>query len=218
MIDPETRKQRLAAAIEESGWTNDYVGKQVGVTGARVGQWLSGDEIPPRRWPKLSAMFGKPTWWWSHEKEPPLSDDVCEIAIVDARTAAGAGAINEHAEKIGSLLFRPRSLTKKGINPDRCLAVYVEGDSMYPRLRSGDTIVYQLSDDPMRFTSGKMHVIQWGPDEGASVKRLFREPDGRIRVSSDNKLDPEYQDRIIGPYETGFKVIGRVRWVGSWDD
>ena len=133
----------------------------------------------------------------------------------DARVGAGNPAINDTPfARIGGIAFLEESLRRKGINPETSWAIRVRGPSMQPRLRDGDTIVYDESD--VKVTNGAMYVIEH-PLEGLLVKRLFREIDGRLRISSDNP-DPRYADEYVAPDASGFRIVGKVRWVGSWEE
>lgn len=137
-----------------------------------------------------------------------------EIPIYDAAVSAGNGAANADTKKLGTLLFRPSSLARRGISIANASAVYVKGDSMLPRLRDGDTVVYDKSDATPR--DGRVYVITWNGDD--YVKRL-RFYDGRWWISSDNKADPQWRDdKPVFPERDEFTVNGRVRWVGSWED
>lgn len=139
--------------------------------------------------------------------------DTCEVPLFNARAAGGDGAHNGSATQIGALLFRTASLRRARISPRHAAAMYVDGDSMLPRLRHGDTVLYDRSDTELR--DGRMYVVSRAGDE--FVKRM-RHYDGRWWMSSDNKADPAWaQDRPVTPEIDDFRVLGRVRWIGSWE-
>lgn len=143
-----------------------------------------------------------------------MAPDHAEVPVWDARAAAGGGAFNDdQAGPKGSLLFRARSLSKQGINAKHSHVWYVHGDSMVPRLRDGDAVLFDASDKTVR--PGKVYVIRRGDE--TFVKRLFPEG-GRYRVVSDNKADPQWQDWFVEADDPDFEIIGRVRWVGSWEE
>lgn len=140
--------------------------------------------------------------------------DHVEIPVWNARAAAGSGYANGTiAEPKGSILFRQRSLGKKGISAAQSHVCYVHGDSMSPRLRDGDAVLFDMADREVR--PGRVYVVRRGDE--CFVKRLF--PEGsRYRVSSDNKADPQWQDWFVETDDAEFEIVGRVRWVGSWED
>jgi len=139
--------------------------------------------------------------------------DGSSVAMYDAYAGAGTGYPNGQFTRIGELTFRVGSLEKKGIDPARADIHFVAGRSMEPRLYDGDAILFDTRETSVA-SDGKMYVIDWNGER--FVKRLFRELDGSVRVASDNKA-PEFQDRIVRPGDGGFTVVGRVRWVGSWE-
>ena len=80
----------------------------------------------------------------------------------------------------------------------------VNGDSMVEAgILDGDTIVVQRRDDAR---NGDIVVALAGEDENAdeaTVKRFFREADGRVRLQPENAaLEPIYADHV--------QVLGKV--------
>lgn len=162
------------------------------------------DALGPERGEKLRALL----------EERGLAPDHAEVPVWDARAAAGGGAVNgDPVGPKGSILFRSRSLSKQGISTKNSHVWYVHGDSMVPRLRDGDAVLFDASDKTVR--AGKVYVIRKG--EETFVKRLYREG-SRFRVVSDNKADPQWQDWFVEADDPDFEIIGRVRWVGSWEE
>lgn len=135
------------------------------------------------------------------------------VAMYDALASAGEGHPASEFTRIGDLTFRIGSLERKGIDPKRAGIFFVTGRSMEPRLYDGDAILFDRRETEAT-VDGKMFVIQWGGDR--YVKRVFRELDGRLRIVSDNKA-PEFQDRFVHVGDDGFQILGRVRWIGSWE-
>lgn len=220
---------RLITAIESApGWklrgSQARLAAHFKITAESVNGWFTGKHMPtPDKIKEIARLLGCDfNWLWqgstalrveepaAHYGDPEPMD---EVRIWDAAAAAGAGLDNSHAKPIGTLLFRHRSLRKKNIRSPE--AIYVSGHSMVPRLRDGDTIIFDTTDThPIK--SGRVYVITLDGD--ACVKRLHVEPGGVIRVSSDNTADLQYQDILIEPGGDRLQVHGRVRWVGSWED
>lgn len=136
------------------------------------------------------------------------------VPVRNAKASAGHAVQNGDIAEIGSILFRPRSMAKKGINTEQAEVWYVTGASMFPRLREGDAVLFDKADTSP-ILDGKLYVIEWAGSP--YVKRLYSELDGAIRVVSDNPA-PEFRDRLVQPTDVGFRVIGRVRWIGSWEE
>lgn len=204
--------------------TQQTVADELGITQGAISQYLKGD-IPLnfRACAAFARVLGKavtdirtdlPELAYTEPGSASADGGNVEVPVLSARAAAGHGAVTEDAV-IGSLTFKRRSLARKGIDAKTAQAIYVDGDSMVPRLHDGDTVVYDTQDRSIR--DGKIYIILWRDE--AQVKRLHRELDGRIRIESDHKQDPEFREpRWARPGEPGFDVLGRVRWIGSWED
>lgn len=220
---------RLREAIADAGWpargSQKRLADHFGITPESVNGWFSGKHMPEvDRIQEIARLLGCDfDWLWKGAPkaikvaEPAARygdpEDMDEVRIWDAEAAAGVGFDNSHAKPIGTLLFRHRSLRKKSIRAPE--AIYVSGHSMVPRLRDGDTIIFDTTDT-LPIKSGKVYVITL--DGEACVKRLHAEPGGVIRIASDNRSDPQFQDMLIEPDGDRLQVHGRVRWVGSWED
>jgi phage repressor protein C with HTH and peptisase S24 domain len=214
----QIRRERFKALVDEHGG-QAKLGEKIGRSPSQVWQLTAGSEVATGRdiGDKLARTIEDALQLEPFSLDAPMpsagiGDENEEVPIWNARAAAGISASNEDAEMIGSLLFRGRSLRKKGIQ--RPNAIFVSGTSMTPRLRDGDAIIYDIADQDLR--SGKVYVI--GLDGDTLVKRIFVEPGGQLRISSDNKSDPEFQDRIVPMDPSRIVIGGRVRWIGSWED
>ena len=113
------------------------------------------------------------------------------------RVAAGGPMLAE--ENVEDVVAVPDTL---GRGADFLLGV--KGDSMVDAgILDGDTLVVQRTDDA---SNGEIVVALAGDDEGAdeaTVKRFFREADGRVRLQPENAaLEPIYADHV--------RVLGRV--------
>jgi repressor LexA len=122
--------------------------------------------------------------------------DVARLPLL-GRVAAGGPILAE--ENVEEVVAVPEPL---GRGADFLLTV--KGDSMVDAgILDGDTLVVQRTDDAH---NGEIVVALAGEDEGAdeaTVKRFFREPDGRVRLQPENvALEPIYADHV--------RVIGRV--------
>jgi repressor LexA len=113
------------------------------------------------------------------------------------RVAAGGPILAE--ENVEDVVAVPEPL---GRGADFLLCV--KGDSMIGAgILDGDTLVVQRTDDAR---NGEIVVALAGDDESAdeaTVKRFFRDADGRVRLQPENAaLEPIYADHV--------QVLGRV--------
>ena len=91
--------------------------------------------------------------------------------------------------------------------------VYGRGDSMLPRIRSGDAILFDTGDTAP--ADGSLFVVSY--DGGLMAKRLVN-LGGRWFIESLNRDDPKWRKPTPIDDHKGFQIHGRVRWVGSWED
>ena len=119
----------------------------------------------------------------------------------DVRAAAGAG--EEVFEETEMSITIPSEALPTGLDPDTCIALRVEGDSMEPTIHSGDILVIDHSArDPLE---GRTYVVRSAP--GLIIKRLRQEAGAWI-MASDN---PDFPPRPMAGED---RILGRVLWFG----
>jgi phage repressor protein C with HTH and peptisase S24 domain len=130
----------------------------------------------------------------------------------------GSGAEAAEYEETHKLKFRADSLARKGLRPGNLAVVYGKGDSMLPRIRSGDAILFDTSDtNPV---DGHLYVIAM---EGAAnmeynVKRCeILDEDVFFRADNPAGDHNWRKPRNMHNKRNPIKIIGRVRWIGSWE-
>lgn len=215
MNSKEIRRRNIAWLVKLADGPTLF-GERVGRDQVQVSQWVGGKSVGDKLARHIEDACDYPEGWldtphWDDAEDPP-EEALTEIPVYDARAAAGFGADNAEARKVGTLFFRPRSLERKLISSSSAHVFSVSGDSMVPRLYHGDSVLFDTSDTEVR--NGKIYVLRIGDD--TLVKRLFQQSDGFVRVTSDNRADPQYADFSVRQDE--IEVIGRVRWVGSWEE
>lgn len=125
----------------------------------------------------------------------------------------GPGAVPDEYAETHKLKFRADSLRKKHLRPDKLGVVYGKGDSMLPRIRSGDAILFDMGDIEPK--DGALFVISYKGD--LLAKRLVQ-LGGRWFIESLNQQARDYRKpQPIDEFEH-FRIHGRVRWIGSWED
>ncbi len=119
----------------------------------------------------------------------------------DVRAAAGAG--EEVFEETEMSITIPSEALPTGLDPDTCIALRVEGNSMEPTIHSGDTLVIDQSDrEPLE---GRAYVVRSAT--GLIIKRLRQEAGAWI-MASDN---PDFPPRPMAGED---RILGRVLWFG----
>ena len=144
----------------------------------------------------------------AREARSEYADELVFVPTYAVAAAAGDGIVIDAEYETGRLAFRHdwlRSVTSA--SPDDLAVITVHGDSMYPTLADGDTILVDLNQR----TAGRdgVYIVRFG--EFVLVKRLLIDPVRReVTISCDNENYPR-----LAPVDPGdVDVAGRVIWVG----
>lgn len=173
---------------------------------------------------RIAARLGVRTEWLETGRGPKEGAAAhSEPAWSDVRGYAqavglGGGVEAQEYAETHKLKFRADSLARKRLLPDRLAVMYGQGDSMLPRIHDGDAILFDTSDT--RPKDGALYVIQVQGVAGREyqVKRAMLLEDV-LYFTADNPAGehtwkkPHRADAKRGHIE----IIGRVRWIGSWE-
>lgn len=135
--------------------------------------------------------------------------------------AVGLGKTVEGVEyeEAHKLKFRAESLRRKGLKPDRLHVVYGAGDSMLPRIHPGDAIMFDAGD--VKPKHGQLYVISLPGTRTKEyqVKRAMVLDDVTYFSADNPQGDHEWRTpRRMDARRHPIEVVGRVRWIGSWED
>lgn len=139
-----------------------------------------------------------------------LSDDYIQIKEYEIKFSAGNGRTPVFDELTDSVVatFRREWFHRMGINPARAIRVKVHGNSMYPLLHDGDSVVVNLAET--NIINDKVYALRYGDE--LRIKRLYRKLDGSLILHSDN---PDFipRDEEVPPsvVESSISIVGRVR-------
>lgn len=87
---------------------------------------------------------------------------------------------------------------------ENMLAIIVKGDSMYPKIEDGDTVIVRKQND---FENGDIVVALIDGDEGF-VKKIYSDGNSITLVS----INPEYQDKVYkGKEMERINIVGVVK-------
>lgn len=168
---------------------------------------------------KIAAYLGVSRDWlvWGRGTmdavEVVSEADWSDIIGVRQAAALGDGAVPDEYAETHKLKFRTESLRRKRLRPDKLAVLYGRGESMHPTIKNGDAILFDTSDTSPH--DGKIYVIQY--DGQLMAKRLV-ELGGKWFIDSENKADPKWRKPQAVDETRDFQVLGRVRWIGSWED
>lgn len=126
----------------------------------------------------------------------------------------GAGAEATEYAETHRLKFRADSLARKGLHARNLAVYYGKGDSMEPRIHDGDAILFDTSDT--RPADGQIFVIQLGREIYAKRCEVL---DDAVYFRTDNPNgDHNWRKpkKMMNPRQP-IQILGRVRWIGSWE-
>ncbi|MBH1623858.1 helix-turn-helix transcriptional regulator [Stenotrophomonas maltophilia] len=151
---------------------------------------------------------------------PTDSGDWADIKGYAQAMGLGGGPEAQEYAETHRLKFRAESLARKRLRPDALAVMYGRGDSMEPRIHSGDAVLFDTTDTRPR--DGHLYVIMvdgGGAAKEYQVKRC-EVIDDLVFFKADNPRGdhnwrkPKRMDSPRHPIQ----VIGRVRWIGSWEE
>jgi phage repressor protein C with HTH and peptisase S24 domain len=129
----------------------------------------------------------------------------------NVKASAGYGAFNEEGKPPLPLFFRRYFIENTlGKNPAHLVAIMVSGDSMSPTLKSGDTMLIDISKG---WQGDGIYLIRIGTD--LLVKRLQKSIGHQLSIISDNSAweTKTFDLRQIDGSE--FAILGKHLWHGS---
>lgn len=161
----------------------------------------------------LEGVYVRPIITYESLEELPKESTVL-ITRIDVELSAGNGREAWHIEEKEPLPFQADYIRRLDSKPKDLVAVKVRGDSMEPRLFDGDSVAIDRADTRVP-ADGKVFALVYANE--LLVKRLFRMPDGGLKIVSDNH---ERYDPIIVPADKveHVTVIGRVRYRSGMGD
>lgn len=170
---------------------------------------------------KLCRALGVNREWLLHGRGPIEGDgdrrdpEWSDVLGYSQAVGLGSGAEAQEYAETHKLKFKASSFAKKRLRPDKLAVFYGQGDSMEPRIRAGDAIMFDTSDTTPR--DGNIFVVQWKGEYFAKRCEII---DDMVFFKSDNPNGdhqwhkPKRADAKRDPVQ----ILGRVRWIGSWED
>jgi phage repressor protein C with HTH and peptisase S24 domain len=217
MLDQDELARRLKAAITAAPISQEAIAEEFGVTPQAVSGWIRTGKIGKDKLPRLASLLGRELSFFMPDAEQAQEDETEWPNILGYSQAVGLGNGVEAVEyaETHKLKFRARSLAKKGLFPENLAVMYGAGDSMLPRIKAGDAILFDTTD--VRPRHNGIFVVRMGREIFA--KRCLLLDDlvyfDSINPNGDHRWNrPRRMDSSKEPIE----IVGRVRWIGSWED
>jgi phage repressor protein C with HTH and peptisase S24 domain len=228
----EEWKQRLRSAREAKGLSKTAFAKAVGVSNPTATDWEKSTEdggikeISGPKLTKVSEVLGVDPHWLIDGRTAtnegksvfdlvpgamrvraadPDDPALAQIMKVKLKVQAGITGFQVEPEHYdGDTITVPTNwLLREGLFRDALLAIVVTGESMWPNLHAGDTIIVNTKDT--KLVSGSVYVVNYEGE--AVVKRMVRNA-GQWWLTSDNPDQARYHKQLCKGAEC--IVIGRV--------
>lgn len=212
---------RIKEARLKKGFSQEELGKKMGgKSKAAVSKWENGENVP-KDLDLLSKALGVSIDWLRGKKETneidvtnsksvdewddstPLEDDEVAVPYVKSiELAAGHGSFNSDDNNGYKLRFGKTFFRRKGVQKENVICFPVHGDSMTPNIPNGATVAVDTARKDV--IDGDVYAICQG--DLCRLKRLYRLPNGKVRINSFNSTDnPDEIDD-----QANVEIIGRI--------
>lgn len=205
-------KAGYMAAIAKVGADIQYI--ITGLHSPSYSEASSASELVPGKSTKKqkSSLSLHPVVCWDNEDE--LDPNVYVfLPILDIKLSAGNGnVVWEVNPKVQRQAFLRTWVERVGVDPDSAAVMTADGSSMEPRIMDGDSLVVDY--ERKYINEGKIYALAL--DGEVFVKRIHKEVDGALRISSDNVDKGKYPDKLIpADLVNQVQIIGRVMAVSG---
>lgn len=217
--------ERIKEARKVRGLSRPQLAEAAGIKYPTLAGIENNDQAGTTQLPQIADALGVSVRWLQtgkgarDAKPGAMDDDWSDILGYSQAMGLGGGPEAQEYAETHSLKFRAESLARKRLNPSKLAVMYGRGDSMEPRVLSGDAILFDMSDTRPR--DGALFVIM--VDGGGAAKEYQVKRceilDDLVYFKADNPggdhnwKKPRRMDSPRHPIE----IIGRVRWIGSWE-
>lgn len=226
MVYMETIGDRLKSKRTGAQLSQEALGLAAGVSKQAVSAIESGATKSPEATTieALARRLGVSTRWLvtgrgpEHPPTDAANNDAegwADITGYAQSVGLGSGTEAQEYAETHKLKFRADSLHRKRLNPHKLHVMYGDGDSMLPRIMKGDAILFDESDKTPR--DGKLYIVEW---RGEIYVKRCDIIDESVYFKADNPAGDHHwkkPKRVDSPRDP-ITVIGRVRWIGSWED
>jgi phage repressor protein C with HTH and peptisase S24 domain len=140
-------------------------------------------------------------------KEKEGIDTFIPVPLIEEKIAAGNPMFIENGDIAGYCVIYERWARGKNL-----VCVRIKGESMHPTICDGSIVGIDLNNK--EFEEGRVFAARY--NDGCTVKRVFRQDEDYLILSSDNPDRINYRDMIINLKETEVTpLIGKVVWAWS---
>lgn len=149
--------------------------------------------------------IGTPIITWDKPEDLPEGEFVI-VPRFDVHVSAGNGhVVCEEQNHEQGQAYRTDSIRNMRLSAKNLMTVYAKGESMEPSIYAGDALLVDRSQTAVQ--DRLVYILRYGDE--VRVKRLFRRPDGGLRIVSDNAA--AFPEEVVPANEMQhIEIIGRV--------
>jgi len=190
---------RVSEMRKAQGYSRRALAKVISVSDAAIQKYEEGKSVPAFDVAaKLSEFGGKPLHWLltgiENNNQDASLNNKPSIPHYEIQPSAGNG-LSEFIPSEGRYVSFDESWFKQFVPIGAVLGMLdVNGDSMMPTLRSGDSIIVNMNQDHITAALAEGGIFVFSIRGDFKVKRLQPMANGDLRIISDNE---KYQNETI---------------------
>lgn len=174
---------RLKRLREGRGWSQSVLGKQIGVSQSTIGMWESGKNTPEfSNLEKISQLFNVSVDYLLGRSDYPNAPQSTGGVWIPVLGRVAAGVPIEAVEDIDDYEEITMDMAKNGEH----FALKIRGDSMEPRMKTGDVVIVRKQSD---CDSGATAVVLVNGQD-ATVKKIKKSPEGLMLIPTNPAYEP----------------------------
>lgn len=225
MLDEPTKRphpdiaNKIKLALEtKAPISKAKIADQLGVSAQAITGWQTKGTISKENLARLATICGVTVEWFLGTPTPE-PDEWADIIGYAQAAGLGDGIEAQDYAETHKLKFKASSLARKHLHAADLAVLYGHGDSMLPRIHSGDAILFDTSDTRIRDEALFVILCPGVNASEYSVKQCV-EFGGEYFFQALNPAGDHgwRKPRKINDHKHPITIIGRVRWIGSWED
>lgn len=196
----KTLGERIKLRMKELKLTQSSLAQKTGLTQAGIHKLTSGQQPRTTKIIELaSALKVTPEWLLTGIGEDdyvalPPNEDFTAINFGKFRLEAGVNGFSidyQDQDEMKPIFFRVDWLKEMGFKANKLIACKITGDSMQPRLYSGDSVV--INTETVIPKDGVVFAVNY---EGELVIKRMHRDGGQWYLRSDNTDKSRYPDKL----------------------
>ena len=148
---------------------------------------------------------------YMNKNDEETSDDCVSLPVRgDVNASMGYGVTIYEENQTGVYHISKKLANDLNINRNSSEIIFASGDSMYPTIQGGDSLLIDRSKKEVY--DGKIYCVRI--DGQVYAKRLQKIPPSTIVVISDNPKYKSFEINLSTELDYDFEMIGEIKWWG----